>query len=141
MDLIKRLPIELQQHVYSFDSVYRDIYDGVINHIKLMFVKNKYLEFKKKYQPLIGLGLYYIHQESFRELCRVISVFQKYDVLPNSLILSIPKVLLYMKLQNDGHHMCSHFIEKMRDYTMLTQNLYYEEFESESDEESEDDDV
>ena len=141
MDLIKRLPIELQQHVYSFDSVYRDINNGVINHINLMFTKNKYLEFKKKYQPLMGLGLYYIHQESFRELCRVISVIEKFDVLPNSLILSIPKVLLYMKLQNDGLNMCSHFIEKMRDYTMLTQNLYYEEFESESDEESEDDDV
>ena len=140
MDLIKRLPIELQQHVYSFDSVYRDIYNDTMNHIKLMFTKNKYLEFKKKYQPLMGNCSYYLHQESFRELYRVISVFTKYDVLPNSLILSIPKVLLYMKLETEAHYTCSHFIEKMRDYTMLTQNLYYEEFESDSDEESDEDD-
>ena len=45
-----------------------------------------------------------------------------------------------MKLETEAHYTCSHFIEKMRDYTMLTQNLYYEEFESDSDEESDEDD-
>jgi len=129
LEKIRSLPIELQQLIYEFDDTYKNIYsENIVTYIKKMFNENTNLLFKLKYQGLFGNTAYFVYEKNFDEFARVVSCYERFDTLPNSILLKLYQVPLIMKIDGKQYYNTSD-VKRMRDYLMLTQNLYYDEFD------------
>jgi hypothetical protein len=95
------LPAEAIQLIWEFDNTYHEIFKQSLLKICLTSIPCSAYTWKPKYQRLFGDDEYYVEEMGVKNHVRVTSLYQRYDMLCNSLLLTWPKVRTMMEAVTD----------------------------------------
>jgi hypothetical protein len=104
-----QLPTDIQIMIYEYDPTYRDAFDRVVGEMNAMLGTHNsilfdsrfhtQLQFKRRYQGVLGSGGYGRVHRTYDDDIRVASIEPEYEGC-NSVLLTAPKVLLWMKISD-----------------------------------------